>query len=310
MRSGFQQPRRTVGRAAARAPGTCGELVQGVLGGRHFHVTCPVDMYATAGVELAAGNGRVFGPQDSPKAIEGVRLALAYVKRPDVDAYLTLSSPLPRGKGMASSTADVAAAIAGTAAALGRTLMPEEIARLALQVEPSDGLMFPGIVAFDHRSGNLYQPLGAAPAMGVVVLDFPGTVDTLAFNAVDRTSALMEREPQWQASLDMVREGLRARDARLVGQGATTDTLAHHGLVSETHRRAVLDLARRVGALGVNTAHSGTVFGLLLPPDDRFMREAQAAARARLPGLEATYRCHLVGGGIQYLPMVAPAALR
>jgi uncharacterized protein involved in propanediol utilization len=31
-----------------RAPGTCGELLQGFLAGRDFMVNCPIDLYATA----------------------------------------------------------------------------------------------------------------------------------------------------------------------------------------------------------------------------------------------------------------------
>ena len=102
-------------------------------------------MYATATVEISRGSGRVFAPVHAPKARRAVALTLERVAHSDVDASLRLSSPLPRGKGMASSAADVSA-IAATAAALGYKdeLTPEEIGRLALSIEPSDGLN-PGI---------------------------------------------------------------------------------------------------------------------------------------------------------------------
>ena len=49
---------------------------------------------------------------------------------------------------------------------------PVEIARLALAIEPTDGSLFPGVVVFDHRRGAVYEPLGPAPALDIVVLDF------------------------------------------------------------------------------------------------------------------------------------------
>ena len=135
----------SVGTGTARVPGTSGELVQGMLDGAHFLITCPVDLYSTVRVDLYAGKGEVEGPQDCPKAIQAVRLTLSYFRREDLDARLYVASPIPRGKGMASSTADVAAAIGATALALGRPISPLDVGRLALSVEPSDGVMFPGM---------------------------------------------------------------------------------------------------------------------------------------------------------------------
>jgi len=165
-----------------KAPGTCGELVQGFLDGSHFLVTCPVDLYSTVSVVLYRGQPGVLGPEDCPKAIQAVCSTLAYLGKGDLTAELTIHSPLPRGKGMASSTADVAGAAAATALALGIALTPRELGALAVAVEPSDGVMFPGIALFDHREGRLAQELGPPPPMEVIVLDFGGVVDTLEFN--------------------------------------------------------------------------------------------------------------------------------
>ena len=150
--------------ASASAPGTCGELAQGMLDGIVCMVTCPIDLYSTAVVELSPGPGEISGPADSPKASRAVRATLEFLEESGTDALLRLDSPLPRGKGMASSTADVSAAIVATASACGKELSPAEIAEIALHIEPSDGVMFPGVAVFDHRKGSVARTMGPPPA--------------------------------------------------------------------------------------------------------------------------------------------------
>lgn len=286
------------GRATVRAPGTCGELAQGILDGEHFHITCPIDLYATSTVELVAGSGRAHGPADRPKSRRGVELTLALLGREDLDAKVSLANPLPLGKGMASSTADVVSAAWATASALGVQLAPDEAASLALQVEPSDGVMFPGIALFDHRQGRVLKLLGAAPAMRILVLDFGGMVDTLTFNAVDRGAELQRLEPHWREAATLVAEGVSSGNANLVGKGATVSALAQQQVLPKPQLDCVLAFAREVGAAGVNVAHSGTVLGVLFPDYPDQVARAAVWAWKRLTGLQVVRCQRLVSGGV------------
>lgn len=287
-----------VGRGTARAPASCGELAQGLLDGEHVQVTCPIDLYSTATVELMVGSGKVEGPEDCSKACLGVQLALAYLEHAGLDARLHLTSPVPRSKGMGSSTADVAAAIVGTATALGMHLAPHEVAGIALQVEPTDGLMFPGIALFDHRNGRVAQLLGPAPAMRVLVLDFGGSLDTVTFNALDGAAVLKRLEPRLREALALITEGLRTSDVGLIGQGATQSAQLHQQVLPKPQLSHVLEFARGIGAAGVNVAHSGTVLGVLFPDDPLLVEKAAHEARKRLAPLHAIYNRRLVGGGV------------
>ncbi|MBF8299379.1 MAG: kinase [Dehalococcoidia bacterium] len=290
-----------VARAVVRAPGTCGELVQGFLEGFHFHVTCPIDVSSTVTVDVYRGASGVTGPASCPKAVKGVRLALLALGAEGLSAELSIRNPLPRSKGMASSTADVAGSIAATGLALQKPFSPADIARLSLQVEPSDGLMFPGITLFGHRDGNPCEALGAPPAMNVLVLDFGGTVDTVVFNSRDLTEALRARSMQWRECLELIRGGIVSADISQIGLGATLDSITYSEVVPRPQLDSLLALAKELGAVGVNTAHSGTVMGLLLPPDEELLVRAEREARWRFPGLESVYRTRLVGGGVQTL---------
>ena len=269
-----------------------------MAGGSHFLVTCPIDMYSSAQVEVTTGAGRISGPADSPKARNAVKLTLAYFRQYGMDARLRLSGPLPRGKGMASSSADVCAAIVATAMALGREITPPETASIALQVEPSDGIMFPGIAMFDHRDGSLARVLGEPPPMRVMALDFGGRVDTLAFNDVNREKILMRLERRHQESLSCITSGIQNGDPEAIARGATISALANQKILFKPQLEAVIELAPEVGAAGVNVAHSGTVIGMLFPDADADLDGAVALAREKLPGLRQTFLCRVVGGGV------------
>ena len=294
--------------AMARAPGSCGELAQGMLDGNYFLVSCPIDMYSTATVEISPGSGRVTAPPDAPKSRRAVELALARSGRHDVDARLSLSSPIPRGKGMASSTADISAAIAATASAVrpGAEISPDEIASIALRIEPSDSVMLPGIALLDHKSGSTMRTLGAPPPMRVVVLDFGGNVDTLAFNGVNRDSALNRLEAQFSEALSLIEAGIRAGNPVAIGEGATLSAVANQQLLYKPQLDTVLHLAEEVGAVGVNAAHSGTVLGMLFEDDDSLAENAVSQAWNSLFGIRRIYNRRIVSGGVTHLE--APTA--
>ena len=287
------------GTATARVPGSCGELAQGMLDGNYFLVTCPIDMHSTAIVTLFEGNGHVDAPPDAPKSKSAAELTLAFLERKDVDVRLTLSSPLPRGKGMASSTADVSATIAA-AAALGEraNMPPATIARIALQVEPSDGVMLPGIAMLDHKQGSVMSTLGLPPPMRVVVLDFGGNVDTLAFNGVNRDSVLRGMQEEFQEALALIERGVEGGSASDIGEGATCSAIANQRVLYKPQLDAVLRLAKEVGAVGVNAAHSGTVLGLLFEDDPELAEYAVSHAWENLFGIRRIYNRRIVSGGV------------
>ncbi|MDE0602223.1 MAG: GHMP kinase [bacterium] len=285
-------------RASASAPGACGELAQGMLEGNLVMVTCPIDLFSTATVEISRGAGVVHGPDNSPKSSMAVAKTLQHLGRTDVNARLHLESPLPRQKGMASSTADIIASIGATAVALGESLPVVRQAELALAIEPSDGTMFPGVTLFDHRTGLVARPLGDPPPMEVLVLEFVDQVDTEAFNQVDRRPLLERRSGRFLEAFRLITAGLEAGDGGLIGMGATLDAIAYQDVYPNRYLEAGLALARTTGAVGVNVAHSGTVVGLLFLDDPEQTAWAARQARATLSGLISTHRRRLIGGGL------------
>ena len=289
---------RVVARGIAASPGACGELAQGLLDGRLVMVTCPIDLFATATVELSHGRGRVLAPANSPKAACAVELSLSYLGRGDLDTLVGLESALPRAKGMASSTADIVAVIGAVTAALNTRLSAREQADLALAIEPSDGVMIAGVALFDHRRGQIAESLGHPPHMRVLVLEFAGSVHTQAFNAVDRTAVIEPQAARFGEAVDLIKAGVEGGDPYLIGRGATLSTVAHQMVLPKPQLPSVLALGKHAGAAGVNAAHSGTVLGLLFHVDAERVSWARRQAWKRVPRLVSVRERRLIGGGV------------
>ncbi len=269
-----------------------------MLDGVTAMITCPIDLFSTATVELSKGTGRAHGPPDSPKAARAVELTLAFLGHDDLDARLYIRCDVPRSKGMASSTADIVAAVGATAAALNSEIPIQDQAELALTVEPSDGVMLPGIALFDHMGGQIARSLGNAPDMRVLVLEFAGALDTETFNAVERHEQLHSLESSFRDALELITAGLDRDDAELIGRGATLSALSYQAVLPKPQLPEAVTLARDAGALGVNVAHSGTAIGLLFRGDTDRISWASGAARERFLDLIAMHDQQLIGGGV------------
>lgn len=283
-------------RARAWAPGTCGELVEGTLEGKPFLITCPIDLGST--VEVYPD-----GEKNIPETLTKTAWALDLVKKrldlPVATLGFVRESRLPPGKGMGSSTSDIAAAILAAARLFAREITEDEIADLALSIEPSDGTMFPGVVLFDHRGGQWRERLGDPPPFNILILDPGGVVDTLDFNRQEKLDYYNhKKEPRVKMALGLVQEGLKEQDPEKVARGATESSLANQELLPKPDLTRVLGWAKEVGALGVNVAHSGTVMGLLLPPEGNHPEEVRTFLQRRRPHWKY-YVTKLISGGLK-----------
>lgn len=242
-----------------KAPGSCGELVQGTINGVNFLITCPVDWYSE--VTVVPGDNMVH---TEPKTTAAVSKTFEYLKiSGNID--LTVDSDLPVGKGMASSSADISAACQAAALAVaGRQLSCDEIADIALTIEPTDGIFYPGIIMFDHVAGKIRRYLGNPPPIAIAVFDVGGQIDTLAFNGREDLARLNQmKEPQVMAAVALVAKGLETGDASLIGQGATMSAVANQTILYKPCLEQVIHLSRDFGAVGICAAHSGTVLGVM-----------------------------------------------
>jgi len=263
--------------AAASSPGTCGELVQGqFLTGEDFLVTFPVNLWSEVRLELDFTTPKIqCTPGDKYKTRLAVRKTLDFLEYPLYGAKIHIISDIPEGKGMASSTADIISACRATGEALGSTLTPEEISRIAIEIEPSDGLMYPGAVCYNHRRGRLIETLGVLPQIDILAVDLGNFVDTLQFNQIPKNYSVEELS-RLEYAYDLVRSGIREKDLSKVGMATKISAQINQRLLPKPSLDALIEIADLCGAIGVCVAHSGAIVGLLF---DQGKKEAIGKAK-------------------------------
>ncbi|MFC4496349.1 kinase [Streptomyces ovatisporus] len=274
--------------------GTFGELLQGVLpeDGGDFLVTLPVARWSMATFRQDAGVGGIgVRPAHKKKALQLARMIAEEERRP-VRGVLTVSSVIPEGKGLASSSADLVATARAMASTLRTPMPPCRIERLLARIEPTDGVLYPAIVAFHHRAVRLRAVLGTLPAMTVVGIDEGGAVDTVAYNRIPKSFSTAQSH-EYARLLDRLSYAVPRHDLAEVGQVATRSALMNQPFRYKRSLDPMLEICRDVGGLGVAVGHSGTTLGILLDSrDPSCTRRAMEAAQAcgERAGNVAVYR--------------------
>ncbi len=279
-----------------KAPGSCGELVQGAFGGVPFLITCPVDIYTTAYTNHRTHQSNGLGV----KAQAAVAKTLAYLQKKQLPLGLCLSSSLPRGKGMASSSADIAAVCQLTALAHGRTLSADEISAIAASIEPTDGIFYDGIVMINHISGVCLRHLGEPPPLAIAIFDTGGEIDTVRFNCRrDIAGHNRAKAAQIEEACELAAAGIAAKDGALVGRACTLSAFTNQALLHKKALPKLYDVAQKSGAFGVNTAHSGTVVGLFFEKGDAERLQYAVKLAAKLcSGVKFFGAANLIAGGL------------
>lgn len=283
-------PART--RAVSSAFGTFGELLQGALpdDGPDFLVTLPIARWTTATFEYDdAGRGVEVFPVTKTKARQLAEAVLA--RYFGGGGALRLSGSLPEGKGLASSSADLVATARAVAKALEVDMPPRLIEDLLRRIEPTDGVMYPGVVAFEHRNVALLERLGAMPPMTIVGIDEGGGIDTVEFNRIPKNFTEQELD-EYARLLDETRTAVGAGDLAAIGRVATCSAHLNQRLCHKRTLAAMTALSAEVGGVGVAVAHSGSAIGLMIPNDIPGFRGRLAEAVDRCGQLVHRERVH------------------
>jgi len=286
-----------------KVPGSCGELVQGVKEGKSFHITCPINLFSYINIGLNHLSGKIKCPSFKTKSLKAAEETLKFFKEEGSGIKIEIFSQIPIGKGMASSTADIVGVCSSLSALLKKKITASDIARIALRIEPTDGTLFKGVVVFDHLKGELLQNLGEPPQMKILVVDMGGRIDTLHFHKKMelKNRDYSKNESETLESLRLVKKGIEEQNINLIGEGATLSALSNQKILFKPKLNFVISLSKKMGAVGVNVAHSGTVVGVLLPPDfcqeDKLKNSLQNLLQKKL----RFYETYLISGGWTFL---------
>jgi len=264
--------------------GTFGELMQGVLpDDRHFLVTLPVNLKSIVEFEITHSDHVAVDVGFKTKACRAVQ---DYLRLHDLPpgGMLHFKSMFAVGKGLASSSADMVASIRAAASAYGRTPTPETIESILRFIEPTDGVMYDGIVSFYHREVKLDERLGKTPALVIVSADRGGECDTIEFNRKKRDPPAEVRD-EYCSMLARMKTAIRTSDLHELGEIATRSCELSQTFNPHPHLPILRKLRAETGALGLAATHSGTCVGLLYDANAAETATTAAYAQMRLHAL-------------------------
>jgi L-threonine kinase len=280
-RAGSTSPWRTATRTAA---GTCGELVQGFTAqGVPFHVTCPITKTATVTVTARPAPEFTITQIDPglSKLARSLRQTAGLLELEPLEVRVEHWSDLDIGKGMGSSTADIVAAARALAAIAGRDLSPGQLAGIATSIESSDGSMYPGLVAFNQKTGEVLEQFTWWPQFVILMITPPQVYNTESadFTGKQKSGA------QFDEILDSLRAAALRRDTSAFADAATLSASINQRFVPNSYHALLEDRLADFGALGINVGHTGTVLGLLFDAADDTAMKAAATASVELQRL-------------------------
>jgi L-threonine kinase len=287
----------TLKKYTVKFPGSCGELMQGITGGRNFHVTCPINLFSEISISINKNSG-IICDSNHCKSIKAMKKTLEYFDANDFGGVIRIKSEIPPGKGMASSTADISGVIFATTLALNETISETEIAKIALSIEPTDGTIFKNICLFDHKKGLLFEELGDIPENKLLVIDPGGIVDTIEFNKKNNYELLSENEKDISKALKDLKEGFINKNLSIIGECSIKSAILNQKILYKDYLNRLIEFSLSHGAFGINIAHSGTAVGIILPPDMDLKRSFYQDIPRIFNHFPKMYECKIISGGV------------
>ena len=287
-----------------RAPGTCGEFLQGSIDGQSFLVTCPINRYSYALSNVIQPFSKEFCALQ-PKSAQARKLVQELVQQKNKNQIcppVYVRSDILQGKGMASSSADISVTAMATALAMDYDLSLKELEQICLSVEPTDASFYQGVTQFDYIKGTISKPLGMCPPLKILVFDEGGSIDTVSFNKqADLQNKILEKESIIQESFDLFKQGLATHDIKLIGQAATLSAFGNQRILYKPNLYDFHDVGNSYNSVGTIIAHSGTIMGLLFPVDYGRIDDCKNEILRKLPQLSYVDTVETTNEGLTYI---------
>lgn len=287
-----------------RAPGTCGEFLQGSIDGQSFLVTCPINRYSYALSNVIQPFSKEFCALQ-PKSAQARKLVQELVQEKNKNQIcppVYVRSDILQGKGMASSSADISVTAMATALAMDYDLSLKELEQICLSVEPTDASFYQGVTQFDYIKGTISKPLGMCPPLKILVFDEGGSIDTVSFNKqADLQNKILEKESIIQESFDLFKQGLITHDIKLIGQAATLSAFGNQRILYKPNLYDFHDVGNSYNSVGTIIAHSGTIMGLLFPVDYGRIDDCKNEILRKLPQLTYVDTVETTNEGLTYI---------
>jgi uncharacterized protein involved in propanediol utilization len=247
--------------------GTCGELVQGFLSeGKQFHVTCPINKTSSVKAHIRKDfTPKINYPDGFSKIKKAAELALKSLDKDWYSVDIERWSDLDIGKGMGSSTADIIATVKAIYSAFNAEVSEQILIDIATTIESSDGSMVDGMVAFNHKNGEIYHRFNYYPKFNIVIIIPESTYNTesIKFAGKELDSKKFEKIFNKLQKADI------KNDIKLFAKCAMKSAdLNLEYLPNKLIYQIRKDMKKNKKILGYCVGHTGNVCGALFMPND------------------------------------------
>ncbi|MDN4524099.1 kinase [Fictibacillus fluitans] len=263
--------------------GTFGELLQGVRNDndKDFLVTLPIAKFSHAAFTcIPTVDSLAIYPSNKLKSLNLANNILRHYNLP-AGGHLYIHSNLPIGKGFASSSADLVAVIRAISDCFQIHIPLETAQSFLAEIEPTDGVMYEGVVSFYHREVELCKFIGQLPPLSIVGIDEGGIVDTVEFNRIPKNFSSVDKV-YYEELLKDLTIAIESGNEEAIGRVSTISAMMHQKIRPKRTLNHVLAICEEVKGLGIAIAHSGTCIGILLSNSDYQFHQKLAAAREKL----------------------------
>ncbi|SES87978.1 hypothetical protein [Anaerobranca gottschalkii] len=282
----------------AKVPGSCGELIQGLIGGKELLVSYPVNLYST--VEITLKEKNTTRKLDLTKHLKVYKVFRLFLKKLSLEYLIdkfeiNISNQIPVGKGMASSTADLAGVLWGVSTLLNYPITDKELGKILALVDPTDSTIFKDLSLFDPKKGKVVKNLGPVPHFSILVLQGYGTIDTKKLYKNKNNKGRKDLKEL----IVKLNRALKEGNIQSLGEIATLSALENQKILYKPYLEEVINLVYKYNGYGLNIAHSGTVCGVIY--DEKFDKEKflQELSIKHHQTFEKIYPLQSIDGGVK-----------
>lgn len=259
-----------------RYPGSLGEIIQGRAYGKELLLSCPVNLFTSVKVFES------FLPvhrNKYPKCKMFMKNTLeSWGYKGNYDELdIEIKSEIPIGKGFASSTADITALYLSLLKLFKREYDQQELIRHAIDIEPTDSIIFPRMTLFDYKNGNFQEILGSYIEFYVLAFEGQKVVDTVDFNK-NVQFALADIDDLIPNLKHAIREGNIGQLANV----SSESILRNQYRLSYNILPIIKEIQNKTGGIGIIGAHSGDFLGIIY--SENIMMELVLDYSMSIPG--------------------------
>lgn len=285
-----------------KCPASCGELIQGLVGDGEKLISLPIDIYSKVTLYETK---KMENKTNKPKMKLALQKSFEYFdvsEKYTENIGISINSDIPIAKGMASSTADIAATIIASARYLGKELSFEELGKLCCEIEPTDSIIFQKLTLFDHINGRIIQEYKWNPSMKVLILEMDRVVNTEEFRKNDYSKIRHKNRKEIERAYKIFTSACETKDKKLFGKAVTISSLINQEILFKPKLDEIINISTKLGAYGVNVAHSGTVIGILYDDNEVDVYKLKDILNRRIEQYYTKiYVANMIEGGVRII---------